>query len=316
MIELRFGTEDLLRCRFAISPLSEALEAVRALAQPARHAYHLQWLRAVTPRLDLAAFAELLALARSTAYYPDFLSPPPDTPLGDVEEQLTVLRGTEPAQVEREIGWSLGADRPPALAEPVAARALLAEQMERAWTTLIEPDWPALRDLLQADILFRARLLAEGGTRALFEKLHPRVRFARGAVRVSGRVQKRYDLGGEGLLLVPSAFVWPRIGVMMVPPWQPALVYPARGIAALWTRPEPRAGLAGVLGRTRARLLAGLVEPATTTALARRVGAAPSTVSGHLRALQGGGLVSRRRDGKLVHYALTPLGYALLGGSE
>src|SRR5205807_2289840 len=44
-LRLEFGADDLLRCRFAVSPLCETHEAVRTLARPERHGYHLPWLR-------------------------------------------------------------------------------------------------------------------------------------------------------------------------------------------------------------------------------------------------------------------------------
>ena len=50
------------------------------------------------------------------------------------------------------------------------------------------------------------------------------------------------------------------------------VVYPARGIAELWSAPAaaPHA-LAAVLGATRAALLTDLAAPSTTTALAAPV---------------------------------------------
>ena len=54
-------------------------------------------------------------------------------------------------------------------------------------------------------------------------------------------------------------------------PWQPTIVYPARGIAGLWQRRQaPPDALVRLLGATRATILAGLEQPASTTALARR----------------------------------------------
>jgi hypothetical protein len=71
--------------------------------------------------------------------------------------------------------------------------------------------------------------------------------------------------------------------LMLDQPWQPTLIYPARGIAGLWQPPagQPPAALARLLGRTRAKLLLALAEPASTAVLAaasaRAPAASPST---------------------------------------
>ena len=70
-----------------------------------------------------------------------------------------------------------------------------------------------------------------------------------------------------------------------------------------------------LLGAPRARLLEALCSPATTTALARRLGVTPSAVSQHLVVLHRGGLVDRRRSGRTVLYQTSELGLALLDGA-
>jgi DNA-binding transcriptional ArsR family regulator len=90
------------------------------------------------------------------------------------------------------------------------------------------------------------------------------------------------------------------------PPWPPTLVYPARGIGELWTvAPPAPARLAGVLGATRALLIADLAQPATTTSLADRHGLSPAAVSAQLGRLRDAGLVTSRRVGKEVQYQRT-----------
>lgn len=98
-------------------------------------------------------------------------------------------------------------------------------------------------------------------------------------------------------------------------PWQPTLIYPARGIGALLGgRAAASAPLARLLGRTRALVLTDLADPASTATLAARHGLAASTVSAHLTALEGAGLLTRRRHGHEVRYRRTPLGRALAEG--
>jgi hypothetical protein len=74
--------------------------------------------------------------------------------------------------------------------------------------------------------------------------------------------EDRISLGGGGLLIVPSAFYWQGIGPIIAPPWQPALLYPARGLELLWQPGTTTPGaLSAVIGRSRARLLALLDAP-------------------------------------------------------
>jgi DNA-binding transcriptional ArsR family regulator len=110
--------------------------------------------------------------------------------------------------------------------------------------------------------------------------------------------------------------VWPGVTAIVDLPWRPTVVYPARGIGELLggRTPEPAASLARLLGRTRALILDGLGEPASTATLAARYGLAPSTVSAHLSALEGAGLLGRRRYRHEVRYRRTALGRALTEG--
>jgi DNA-binding transcriptional ArsR family regulator len=125
-----------------------------------------------------------------------------------------------------------------------------------------------------------------------------------------------WDLGGRGVLLMPSIFVWPDVVSGFAPRWQPTVIYPARGMGDLWPGPVPEApdALVRLLGVNRAAILSGLEEPASTTALAYRHGLAPSSVSAHLSLLRHAGLLASRRHGHQVMYERTPLGVALAAG--
>ncbi|WP_317441076.1 winged helix-turn-helix domain-containing protein [Streptomyces collinus] len=88
------------------------------------------------------------------------------------------------------------------------------------------------------------------------------------------------------------------------PPGRPGLVYPARGIGALWEQggtPVPEA-VAGVLGRSRALLLTEPATPASTTEIAARTGVPMPTVSHHLTALRAADLAVLHRTGRSVLY--------------
>ncbi|MET8831413.1 DUF5937 family protein [Streptomyces sp. NPDC004610] len=320
--------EDLLRCRFALSPLWETQEAVRTLGRPDRHGYHVPWLRRArraAEDLDLAPFRLLMP---RRGHSPDFLGPPPIGPAATFDEEIARVRGADPEAARADLAMAL-ADTPGALRSP-QGRALLADPartiqhladlLEAAWQVLIAPDWPRLRALLEADVAFHSRRLASVGLGALLPELDRRISLSGRLLTVAGKPDHGRDLDGGGLVLMPSVFSWPDVVSGFEPPWQPTLVYPARGLAGLWAVPGDRtpdslAALGRLLGRGRAAVLAALDEPATTSALAHRLGLAPSSVSAHLTTLRASGLLLSRRYGHQVHYERTPLGSALLAES-
>ncbi|MFK8849164.1 DUF5937 family protein [Streptomyces sp. Ac-502] len=326
-LDMRFGADDLLRIRFAISPLCETHEAVRTLLRTDRHGYHLPWLRrmrAALAGLDLSAL-RLLMPSPQPGYTPDFLGPPPESSLAPFEEELARVRATDPAVAHAELAKSLactpGAAESPRgramLTDPTAAVRELADATERAWHALLAPDWPRLRALLEAEVAYRSRQLASDGLEKLFADLSPRITWSGGTLTVRTRAHflQIQELDGRGVLLMPSVFVWPDVVSAYEPHWQPTVLYPARGIGGLWQEPEAGPALARLLGVNRAAVLVALDEPASTTALAQRLGLAPSSVSAQLSVLRGAGLLTSRRHGHEVLYERTPLGIALSAGS-
>jgi DNA-binding transcriptional ArsR family regulator len=166
--------------------------------------------------------------------------------------------------------------------------------------------------LLERDVAYRTRRLAEGGLARLFEDLAPVVSLRGHELRVRQRATATIELGADGLLLSPSAFIAPRVATLLEPP---VLVYPARGTAALLGHSPAATGpaLSRLIGATRAEILGLLEEPSTTTTLAHRLRRSPRNVADHLAVLRKAGLVARRRTGRQVLYWRTPLGQATLG---
>lgn len=321
---LVFGRDDPARVRFAISPLWETMAALRVLLEPPRRKYHLPWLDSVRPDLNRLDLWPLLVLSPHTGWTPDFLSPAPAGPGTGIADQLAQVRATPPAQVTREVKHSLtqrsGEPAPKAawrlLDDPLATRAMLADLLEQSWQLLIAPHWPRLRNLLQADMLYRTQMLGDYGLERVLGELHPQTRWTGRALFIEAPSTERHRLAGAGLLLTPSVFAWPGLSAITDPPARPTLIYPARGIAELW-QPAPTRhseALGRLLGRTRAALLESLAEPASTHTLARRHELAPSTVSEHLTALHHARLITRRRHRHDVIYQQTPLGAELATG--
>ncbi|MGH4033730.1 DUF5937 family protein [Actinomycetota bacterium Odt1-20B] len=321
---MHFGQDDLLRCRFAVSPLWETQEAVRTLKRPDRHGYHPHWLRRVAEAgrgLDLDA---LWLLMPRRGHSPDFLGPPPIGPSASFAEEIAGVRAADPKAAREDMARALACTPGAAesrkgralLADPAGAVRELADALEAAWRALIEPDWPRLRALLEADVAFHSRRLAEVGLGGLLAELDPRLSWDAGTLTVEWRDEHVRHLAGQGLVLIPSVFTWPEVISGFEPPWQPTLAYPARGIGGLWDEPAAHTpdALVRLLGRGRATVLTALEEPATTTGLAHRLGLAPSSVSAHLAALRDAGLLLSRRYGHQVLYERTPLGIALAAG--
>ncbi|MET9111788.1 ArsR/SmtB family transcription factor [Streptomyces zhihengii] len=325
--QLLLDEQDLLRCRFAVSPLWETQEAVRTLDRPRRHGYHLPWLRRIREAAAGLDLRPLWTLMPDGGHNPDFFCPMPRGPVASFEEEIARVRATPAEAALTDIGAALdsvpGRRGSPAgrelLADPARTVRRTADLLEQAWHVLVEPEWPRLRALLEADVAYHSRRLAEGGFARVVGELSPRLIWEESTLTISGmRGDHTRVLGGAGLVLMPSVFCWPDVISGYEPPWQPAVIYPVRGIGGLWTRPTGRtpAALGALLGRVRADVLCALDEPAGTSVLARRLSLAPSTVSAHLSVLREAGLLTSRRYGHQVLYERTPLGTTLAASPE
>jgi DNA-binding transcriptional ArsR family regulator len=322
VIQMAFSADDLVHTRFAISPLWEAVSSLRSLRDPGGHALHLPWVEMARPRVAGLDLAPVEALLATRGYTPDFLSPPPGTPLPDIHQELDRLRATPPEEVRHELPWRFPDSRLPGVLRPLledteAELERIAGLIGAYWERALAPWWPSLKALLEGDVLYRARQLAAGGAWRLFRGLHRSVTFAAGVLRIAKPPDAQVDLGGRGLLLLPSAFAWPEVFAIIDAPWQPTLIYPPRGVGALWQAHGPDApeALAALMGRSRARILAELDQPASTTQLARRLGMGSSLVSQHLAVLRAAGLVIPHRQGRSVLYARTARGQGLVRGA-
>ncbi|MER6395480.1 DUF5937 family protein [Kitasatospora sp. NPDC001603] len=321
---LSFSAADLAQTRFAVSPMWEVVTSFRLLRRADGQPLYRRWADQVRPRLVRAGLDRgwLAELVPVDGYLADFLNPTPAGPFPTLATELEAIRRTAPERVRVELGM-LAAERDegaPArfriLSEdPEEALAKVAAEVEAYWELALAPYWERIRRLLEADVFHRARQVAEHGSAHVLNELHDSVRWDDGTLRLVRRhCALTRDQVGSGLLLVPSAFAWPKVLTRSVAPEPPQLAYPARGIGNLW---EPRAttspdAVAAVLGRSRTMLLTELDTPASTTRLAQRSGLSAAGVSQHLTALRNAGLVTAHRSGRSVLYARTALADALL----
>jgi DNA-binding transcriptional ArsR family regulator len=322
---LSFGAEDWPRCRFTRSLLWETVQAVRTLVEPVQQQYHRAWLDTIDRDEAQRHLPGLIALNPHAGWVPDFLAPPPRPATRTIEEELTEVASYHTDLVAADIQRSLASNptrgRRQALgsliAEPLGARQQLVDELRYAWTVLVAPFWDPVHELIDADVAYRSAQIIRGGFDAALHGLHPNVTLAQDSIIVKHSDGAHLDLAGRGLALMPSAFVWPHAIVVHDRTWPPTLVYPARGIGDLWTRPSRApSGLAAVLGRTRALLLDDLDRPATTTTLAARHNISPAATSTQLSRLRTAGLITSQRVGKEVRYRRTTLGDALTSANR
>ena len=283
--------------------------------------YHEPWHQLVANRTAQIDLAPLFAVSPLRGYMPDFLTPPPRVPWPRLRDQLAEIRRTPRGQVAHELELCRRAladekQRRPLerlLSDPGAARELLVTRLEAAWGALVAPFWTRIRTLLARDVEERSRTLAERGLRSTLDELDRRIRWTRRGLSVANRDHQVVNVGDRGLVLMPSAYMWPTVSTVVDEPWQPTIVYPARGVAELWQAPTVASdALARLLGRTRALVLASLEHPLSTSALAALIEVSPAGASRHLLALRDAGLITGARHGHEVRYARTALGSALL----
>jgi len=313
---------DLANTRLALSPLWEVTASIRVLKAPGEHAVHRTWARAAAQRLhghDLRLLFDLVPVP--TNGLPAFLAPPPATSTPVLATELAAVRAIDTEHVRRGLDMipstpaieRFAADLETGIEQLVAA-------IEAYWEAVLAPWWPRVRTLCERDLLYRSRQLAEGGAQRLFADLAPQIRWRpSGILRIDNPLTHlTVALAGRGLLLVPTVFGGERVFSLFVEPWQPTVRYAPRGLGGLWAPeriPAPTA-LAGVIGPTRAALLAALTEPAPTGDLAARCGLTPGGTSQHLGLLHRAGLVTRHRAGRTVLYARTLAAEALLAARQ
>ncbi|MFD9697620.1 DUF5937 family protein [Lentzea sp. NPDC059081] len=322
MLRFTAGAGDLLASRFAIAPLLELDKLLRRLSGRAGRPLPRDWserLRPVYRRLRAETELDAVLALCAPQYGADFVAPPPQGLAQTVDDDLARVRATPLSLAREEIAECLrhrptDDQRVLSVLRGRHVVARIADVLEIAWHELLADDWPRLRAICERDVVHRAGLLSREGWAAAIAGLDPRTRWHDGAIEIQLRyASATIDLKGAGLLLIPSVFVWPNVSAYTERPWPKALVYPARGISALWepTTPADPGAIGDLIGRSRAQLLAELDDPASTTQLARSLGMAPSAVGDHLTVLRRAGLLSKARSGRSVLYRRTPLGDAL-----
>jgi DNA-binding transcriptional ArsR family regulator len=346
MIRIQMSAQGLSHTRLATSPLLEAVESLRVLAQPRRLPVAAPWVRRASAALRGHDLELLTSLVTPTGWWiPDFLAPRPtgNSPgsCAGIDQLLALVAAAPAEQVRFDLDLLFRGRPLPAsivAATPGGAQALkrrrrplpavvaaalgdgeatfarrVADSLATYWDRALAPEWSSIKQVLDHDIRYRAARLAAHGFAGLFADLHPDLRWDPERLELVVDRPCQRARCATSMLLVPSVFSWPRTSVC-AEAGQPSVCYPARGIAALWDDRHRHAAraLADLLGVTRAALLADLDGGRTTTELAVRHDLTPGAVSYHLVALYRAGLVDRAREGLQVRYRLTQHGSWLL----
>jgi DNA-binding transcriptional ArsR family regulator len=315
--------------RMAVSPLWETLSSLVLLV---RHPDDVPWpydgwarIARRALRREAAASIDVMLAEICRGELPAFLAPPPAAPEASIEEELSVLLGQAEEAVQARARQARSRALRPFETAPAPALARYAEGVHAYWDRAVRPHWPLLRAALSDEISFRARYLATDGPAAVLAGLKGRVRWAAPELRISMAGQNQRIACHHRLTLVPAIFGRSLTLVATDPTGGVAISYQARGVAAVLTRmltqtghvpadaPERADPLAILIGGGRATVMRALVTPTTTTALARGLGLAASTVSEHLATLVAAGVARRRRSGSQVLYELSHHGVHLLG---
>ncbi|MEV6121652.1 helix-turn-helix domain-containing protein [Streptomyces sp. NPDC052077] len=323
----RVDTDTLAGSRFVVSPLAEALAALKTLHRgSAAHVGEHRWLTAHLPgyRDRLAGdpvTAALVGAALGPRWNATFLTP---TPPGDgarpFAEELERVRGTPPAAARADLEETLSRPLPGLLRRDDLARRA-ADVLEWVWTETVEPSWPRRLRIIEADIVARTARLGLHGWATALNGMRPGMRWlGDDRLRTTACDGPPLELARGRLMFVPvtpdqSWLCWdvPPAGRRPLPSaLRYAVVYPCSGVLADdGLRAAPKA-LAALLGTARAGLLTLLDTPKTTTQLVALTGLPLGSVGRHLRILREAGLLQRRRSGRSVLYFRTAAGRGLV----
>ena len=332
------------RLAFAYSPLLEAVLSLHVLVAPKHHPLQHEWvrrMRALTPPLKrrIAEFGFAYGWTM-----PDCVAPSADAEFSDFEQDLALLRSHDPSTLALEFLRPLydhGGKHDLALLANDAVRRRALEQSRRLgasaeltglifddpveltrrftelatdyWEAAFAAEWKRLEPRLADEVVRAGREIAVDGIYSFLRGLSHQLRVD--PEREEFGLDMPHDHRVEitetrKLVLVPSAFVWPHVQLNCDDPWPMSVIYPASFVVEDARPRLPSADLVEVLralgNDTRLRALRLIAErPRSTQELARLVGLSEAGLSKHLRQLSAAGLVTTRREGYYVLYAVS-----------
>lgn len=176
----------------------EVAPSFRLLTSGATHPVHRPWADQVRPRLVAAGLDRgwLRELMPPTGgYVPDFLNPAPAIPAPTPAAEREAVRAAPADRVRHDLDHlarhqgTLGPRLRALHSDPQGLLAKITEEVETYWELALAPYWARIRAILDADILYRARLAAEHGSGHLLNDLHTSLSWDGNALRMAHRKQ-------------------------------------------------------------------------------------------------------------------------------
>jgi DNA-binding transcriptional ArsR family regulator len=321
LLRIHFTSQDLTRTTLADEPdpMWEVLLSLHQLQGRDGAGQYGYW-RERTRRQFPRPAERLLHLTPPRGYSPDFLTPPPAD--GSFDDAVERVLSTAPRRINRELemiqrpGSSWTRDLAVGRADAVKG---LGQSLRAYHRHAIAPYWDSIRTSVRSNLHQQVSRLTSAGVDDLLSNLHPSITWERPVLKITGFAERDLHLDGRGLRLQPSVFCWRMPTKLRDPQLSPVLVYPVRetpGMLHLTSAESRTEPLAALLGATRASALAAIAQVCTTTELARRCEISLAGASRQAGILREAGLITTRRAGQAVLHDLTPLGKALLDGSD
>jgi DNA-binding transcriptional ArsR family regulator len=263
-----------------------------------------------------ARFAAQPLADRGSRVMPESCSP--ISPLTDtsVAEQAVRLRDMPASTLSDELRQtaSNGQPYPPewrvAGEQPRRWLNSMADASLDTWA-VVQPRWQAAGPLLDREVRRVGTAMVRGGMGALLNNLHPRLRYANGALTMDFRCDQRLTLGPRRLTLLPMIADRDTLLVSFERPDVCYIGYPVRQPGP-GTRVVADGALAMILGPLRATILQALRQPLTVGQLAAAAQCAPTTATYHLGQLAAAGMIIREQRGTSVRVSRTIRGDELV----
>ncbi|MFI9081760.1 DUF5937 family protein [Streptomyces sioyaensis] len=263
-------------------------------------------------RLDDATFvAVALEFTCGSDCNTTMLSPLTDPRMRTRSLELATARGPRHLDFTRRL-----------LTDPPAVRVWLRRLLEDCDQAFFNNVWQQLRGRLATDARHKTELLQHKGVAAALADVSEAVTLSADGATISVDKLVRRTTAvldpahGVGLSLVPSAFNWPHVLVLLRPRWRPVIQYPIAE-PGLHNRPpldlvaQRLEALAHPVRRQLCRAIA--LTALTTSELAEMYDLSAPEISRHLAVLKRAQLLTTRRRGRYVQYQLNPTTVTRLG---